>query len=109
MKKTLLAACAMLALSAAGATAGAQDGKALYGEQCKKCHGATGTPAAAMVKKFKKLAVLDAKLLEKVSEDSIVAVVTKGKGDMKALTDKMSAADIKAVSKYVKEMAAANK
>jgi hypothetical protein len=51
------------------------------------------------VKRFKRPAALDAKPLGKVSEASIVAVVTKGTGDLKALTDRMSAGDIKAVAK----------
>jgi mono/diheme cytochrome c family protein len=109
MQRTIATACA-LALNAAFTLAGAQgDGKAAYDAQCRKCHGANGTPPAAMVKRFKRLAALDAKLLGKVSESSIVAVVTKGMGDLKALTGRMPAGDIKAVAKYAKEMAAASR
>jgi mono/diheme cytochrome c family protein len=85
----------------------APDGKALYTDVCKKCHGVLGTPPQTMKKKYPKIASFDAEFLAKISEDSIVTVLTKGKGeDMDSVKDKMSAAEIRAVAKYVRELAA---
>ena len=86
------------------------DAKALFGENCKKCHGVIGNPPANMKKKYDKIAVFDAKFLDKHSEDSIVKVLTKGKSeDMKSFSDAMSPAELRAVAKYVRELAAKNK
>src|SRR6185436_5555047 len=83
------------------------DGKALYSAECKKCHGVIGTPPQTMQKKYPKIASFDAKFLETHPEDSIVKVLTKGKNDdMKSFKDKMSAPEIAAVAKYVRELAA---
>jgi mono/diheme cytochrome c family protein len=85
----------------------APDGKALYTDNCKKCHGVLGAPPQTMKKKYPKIASFDAEFLAKISEDSIVTVLTKGKGeDMDSVKDKMSAAEMRAVAKYVRELAA---
>ena len=109
MKIPMFVAGALLAAGVVVSTAGAQapDAKALYGEHCKKCHGVLGTPPKAMKEKFSKIATFDAAFLEKRSEDSVVKVLTKGKNDdMKSFKDKMSADEIAAVAKYVRELAA---
>lgn len=80
--------------------------KELYDASCKKCHGVLGTPPKAMKEKFPKLAVFDAAFIAKRSEDSIVTVLTKGKGDdMKPFKGKLTPAEIVSVAKYVKELA----
>ena len=107
--RQLWSAAALLALSAAwhGAAAQAPDAKEIYSENCKKCHGVLGTPPQTMKKKFEKIATFDAKFLETHSEDSIVVVLTKGKGeDMESFKAKMSPAEMRAVAKYVRELAA---
>ncbi len=108
MKRLLLAG---LVLAASGATtrafAQAPDGKALYDENCKKCHGAIGSPPKTMVTKFPKIAKFDAEFIAKRSVDSINKVITKGKNeDMKSFKDKMNADELAAVAKYVHELAA---
>ena len=107
MKKMLCAAVVLFVVSAAWQPAAAQDrdAKTAYGELCKKCHGVLGAPPQTMKKKYSKLAAFDAKFIEVHSEDSIVKVLTKGKGDdMESFKDKMSAAEMKAVAKYVREL-----
>ena len=108
MKKQLIAAGFLLAASASLGRLSAQaaDGKALYDENCKKCHGAIGTPPVAMKKKFPKIVTFDAKFLVGRSDDSVVKILTKGKGeDMVSFKDKMTPAEMTAVAKYVRQLA----
>ncbi len=81
-------------------------GKDLYDANCKKCHGVLGTPPKALKAKFPKLAAFDAAFIAKHSVDSIVTILTKGKGeDMKSLKGTLSPAEMKSVAEYVKELA----
>lgn len=82
------------------------DGKTLYEATCKKCHGVLGTPPKSMKERFAKIATFDAAFIAKHTEDSIVTVLTKGKGDdMKPFKGKLSPAEMAAVAKYVHELA----
>lgn len=86
----------------------APDAPALYGENCKKCHGVIGTPPKTMKTKFPKIATFDAAFLVGRSEDSVVKVLNKGVGkaeDMKSFKDKLSKDEMEAVAKYVIELA----
>jgi mono/diheme cytochrome c family protein len=88
------------------------DGKALYEENCRKCHGVRGTPPKAIKEKFPKVQTLDDAFLAKVSDDSLVKVMTKGVGkaeDMKSFKDKLTPAEMAAVAKYVRETFVKNK
>jgi mono/diheme cytochrome c family protein len=107
MKRILLVGLFLVA-SGSGARAFAQavDGKVVYDANCKKCHGATGTPSATMQKKFEKITAFDAAFMTKRSDDSVVTVLTKGKGEgMKSFKDKMTKDEMTAVAKYVRELA----
>jgi len=87
-------------------SAGDTTGKTVYDANCKKCHGATGTPVAPMKKKYDKLAAFDAAFFAKRSDDSIVTVLTNGKNDnMKSFKDKLSADEMKAVAAYIRTFA----
>jgi mono/diheme cytochrome c family protein len=107
MKRLLLAGLLLVVSGAAvRASAQAADGRAIYDENCKKCHGPTGTPPATMKQKFPKVAVFDASFVLSRSNDSVVTVLTKGKGeDMKSFKDKISKDEMEAVAKYVRELA----
>jgi mono/diheme cytochrome c family protein len=86
------------------AVAQAPDGQALYSENCRKCHGAIGTPPKAIKAKFPKIATFDAAFILHRSNDSIVKVLTKGVGkaeDMKSFKDKLTHEQMEAVAKYV--------
>lgn len=88
------------------ATAQAPDGKALYNENCRKCHGVIGTPPKTMKTKYPKIATFDEEFMTKRSEDSVVKVLVNGKSeDMKSFKDKLSPDEMKAVAKYVHELA----
>jgi mono/diheme cytochrome c family protein len=84
----------------------APDGKALYEENCRKCHGVRGVPPKAIKEKFPKVQMLDDVFLAKVGDDSLVKVMTRGVGkaeDMKSFKDKLTPAEMAAVAKYVRE------
>jgi mono/diheme cytochrome c family protein len=101
MMKHLVTLGLLAAVCVSSASAQGADGKAVYDANCKKCHGATGKPAAAMVKMHPKLAAFDAAFFAKRDDASVVDVLTKGKGpDMKAFPA-LSDAEKLAVSKYI--------
>lgn len=108
MKSRLLVAGVFVvvggALSQASAQA-ARDAKTLYQENCKKCHGVLGTPPKTMKAKFEKIATFDAAFVASRSDDSVVKILTHGKGeDMKSFKEKMSPEEMKAVAQYVREL-----
>lgn len=81
-------------------------GKAPYEENCRKCHGVRGTPPKTMKAKFPKIVTFDAEFFEKRSDDSVVAVLTKGKNeDMKSFKDKLSHDQMAAVAAYIRSFA----
>lgn len=89
------------------AHAQAPDGKALYEENCRKCHGVRGIPPKTMKEKFPKIATFDDVFVSKRSDDSVVKVLMKGVGkaeDMKSFKDKLSPEEMAAVAKYVREL-----
>jgi Cytochrome c. len=81
-------------------------GKAPYEENCRKCHGVIGIAPKAMKAKFPKIATFDAAFFATRSGDSVVTILTKGKGqDMKSFTDKLSHAQMVAVAAYIRTFA----
>lgn len=102
----LTAGAAYAGHSASAATAW-QDpaGKAPYEENCRKCHGVRGVPPKTMKTKFPKIATFDSVFFTKHSDDSIVTVLTKGKGqDMKSFKDKLTHEQLEAVAKYIRSL-----
>lgn len=82
----------------------AADGKSIYIEECRTCHGAVGKPTQRAVSQYKNMPTFDATFFAHRSQDSIVAVLNHGAGkDMKSFKDKLSPAEIAAVAKFVKE------
>ena len=79
-------------------------GKAPYEANCRKCHGVRGVPPKTMKAKYPKIATFDAEFFAKRSDDSVVTVLTKGKGDdMKSFKDKMTHDQMVAVAAYIRE------
>jgi len=105
--RTGLSVIGLLALASTTAFAQAPDGKTLFEANCKKCHGVLGTPPKTMQKKFDKIMVFDADFIAKRSDDSVVKILTKGgkTEDMKSFKDKLSTDEMKAVAKYVRDLA----
>jgi mono/diheme cytochrome c family protein len=105
MKRTLTIGLLLAASGVLSRAAAQADGKALYDENCKKCHGVLGIPPKTMKAKYEKIATFDAAFIAKRSDDSVVKVLTKGKGeDMKSFKDKMKPGEMMAVAKYVREL-----
>lgn len=96
---------AALALTGGARSAAAQepDAAALYSQNCRKCHGATGTPSARIAGMYPEIKPFSE--MTGVSVDSMVALMTNGAGDMKPLKDKLSTAEMKAVAQYVLTLA----
>jgi mono/diheme cytochrome c family protein len=64
-----------------------------------------GTPPKTMKAKFPKIATFDAAFIASHSEDSIVKILVKGKGeDMKSFKDSLKTEEMVAVAKYVHEL-----
>lgn len=101
--------------AAVSSSAAAQDGKALYDAQCKKCHGALGTPTKPMATKFPKMLPFNDPTAgtAKGTVADVVSILAKGKGaDMKPFGDKLNmdaktknSPEMTAVAKYVLELA----
>jgi len=93
------------ALAAAVTTsAAAQDGKALYEANCKKCHGATGAPSAAIKKMNPKIEVFDAAFFAKRTDADLAKQIADGKDKMKPFKDKLKPEEIAAVAKYTRTL-----
>ena len=109
MKARLLIAGVLVVTGGALSHAAAQearDAKTLYQENCKKCHGVLGTPPKTMKAKYEKIATFDAAFIASRSDDSVVKILTKGKGeDMKSFKEKLTPEEMVAVAKYVRELA----
>ena len=79
-------------------------GKAPYEANCRKCHGVRGVPPKTMKTKYPKIATFDAEFFTKRSDDSVVTILTKGKGDdMKSFKDKLTHDQMVAVAAYIRE------
>jgi len=76
---TLVALCATAAIAA-----NAKAGQALYDKACKSCHGADGTPNAAVAKMMKvDMKDLKSTEVQSLSDDDMKKIITEGKGKMK--------------------------
>ena len=102
----VLGVAAGLALCASSGAAQAPDGQALYRQYCRTCHGLTGTPPQQMLRIYSTLAPLDSAFLASRSQDSVVAVLRDGMGQMKGYKEKLTPEQLGAVARYVRSFAA---
>ncbi len=108
LAKHLVAFGILLAASGSLGRASAQavDGKAIFDERCRKCHGVAGVPVKAMKTLLPKLPTFDAAFVAARSDDSVVTILTNGKGkDMKSFKEKLTADEMTAVARYVRTLA----
>lgn len=102
----VIIALVLTAAAAGRAAAQAPDGKALYNENCKKCHGVVGHPPKTMLAKFPKIYTFDSAFVAARSDDSVVKILTKGKNeDMVSFKDKLKPDEMRAIAKYLRELA----
>ncbi len=81
----------------------ADEGKTLYEENCRKCHGVRGIAPKTMKAKYPKIATFDAEFFAKRTDDSVVTVLTNGKNEnMKSFKSKMSRAQMYEVAAYIR-------
>jgi mono/diheme cytochrome c family protein len=94
------------ALTLVASTAAAQgaDGKALYDQHCKKCHGAAGKPSDGIKKMNPKIETFDAAFLAKRTDADLIKGIDEGKGKMKPFKDKMKPEEMAAVAKYMRTL-----
>lgn len=100
----VVAAAAVLVVVAAG-TAQAQQANPtaqLYTQNCAGCHGATGTPAAGMVRMMG--AMPDFATVTAPADSVWVHAVTAGKGKMPAFGSRLQPAQIRALVAYVRSL-----
>ena len=85
----------------AGGAAAAPDGAALYGQHCRRCHGARGAPTQRMLDLYPELKSLaDSAVMAHVTVDTVLVLINKGRGDMKPLADKLTPEEQRAVAQY---------
>jgi mono/diheme cytochrome c family protein len=83
--QNILAAVTIVTLCATAAFgANAKAGQAIYDKSCKSCHGADGTPNAAVAKMMKvDMKDLKSSEVHAVSDEDMKEIIVKGKGKMK--------------------------
>ncbi len=83
------------------------EGRSLYLENCRACHGVLGAPTKQAAKKYPKIPDLtDATFWSARTDDSVMVVLRKGTGrDMKAFDGKLSESEMLAVTRYARTLA----
>ena len=83
--QNILAAVTIVTLCASAAfAANVKAGQAIYDKSCKSCHGADGTPNAAVAKMMKvDMKDLKSTEVQSLSDDDMKKFITEGKGKMK--------------------------
>lgn len=93
----------VLALGCMSLTSFAESGADTYKAKCQMCHGADGTPPAAMAKGMG-IKDLKSEDIQKQSDAELKTIVEKGKGKMPGFAGKLTPAQIDDVVKYVKSL-----
>lgn len=107
---TFVPFAAVLVLGALATThrlaAQAPDGRDIYSEECKSCHGVNGAPPQRARAKYKKIRTVgDSGFVTGLSLDSIVTVLRRGiDTDMKSFKEKLSDPEIRAVATYIRTL-----
>ena len=102
--KHVMVGAAVLVVFAASAAQAQQANPAaqLYTTNCAVCHGATGTPAAGMVRSMG--AMPDFATVAAPADSVWVRSITLGKGKMPAYGSRMSPAQVRAMVAYLKTL-----
>ena len=94
----------LMALGVASAWAGAAEGKAVYEQKCRACHGADGSGNPTMAKMLKaEIPALSSAEVQAMSDADLKTVVTQGKGKMKPVTS-VTGSQVDDVVAYVRTL-----
>ena len=101
--RTILGIGVLLIAAAGVARAQEPDGTSLYRENCRTCHGTAGKPTQRALDQYPKIPTFDAAFFAARSPDSILTILTHGKGkDMKSFASKLTPAERRAVAAYIR-------
>jgi cytochrome c6 len=103
MKHLLVAMALLLVAPALFADSAAADGAAVYKSRCAMCHGADGAGQTGMGKSLK-LRDLGSADVQKQTDVQLAKIVADGKGKMPAYKEKLAAAEIEAVVKFLRSL-----
>ncbi len=79
------------------------DAKALYDQNCMQCHGVRGLPPKNVKSALNKIPTFDSAFIAVRTDDSIVKVLTGGKGgDMPPFKGKLTSSQMATLAKYVR-------
>ena len=105
MKAAFIVCVALAASGVRPVRAQATDGRALYMVHCRTCHGLVGKPTDFGRRTFPRIPTLsDSAFIAGRSQDSIVAVLTRGAGDgkdMASFKGRLTHDQMVAVARYV--------
>jgi cytochrome c6 len=82
----------------------AEDAASTYKAKCAMCHGADGKGDTPVGKKMG-IRDLTSPDVQKMSDDELITITTKGKNKMPAYENKLSAAQIKDIVTYIRQLA----
>jgi cytochrome c553 len=81
-----------------------EDAKPLYGKKCANCHGLDGSGNTAKGKEYK-LKDVRSPEVQKMTDQQIFDLISKGKGKMTGLGKTLSQAEIQSLVAYTRELA----
>ena len=87
--------------SSAGTSAAPADAAATYKTKCASCHGADGGGQTAAGKKMK-LKALGSAEVQGMTDDQLLAIISKGKGKMPGYEKSLGAATCKALGAHIR-------
>lgn len=105
MTTKVLVLAGVFAFAAAGALRAQQpvDGASLFAKTCASCHGAKGTPVAAMAHAMPGLPDFAAASTASVPDSVLTDAIANGKGRiMQAYKSRLSSAQIAALVQYIR-------
>ncbi len=103
MKKTAVLVILSILVLAFASVASAEDAAAIYKTKCATCHGATGAADTGMGKTLK-LRALGSAEVQKLTDEELNTIITKGKGKMPAYGTKLSVDDVKGLVKFIRTL-----
>src|SRR5215467_4762297 len=86
-----------------GSALASADAAAVYKSKCASCHGATGSGATATGKRLK-LRDLRSPEVQKLTDDQLVAIISKGKGKMPGYHKSLGTDTCKALAAYMRQL-----